>query len=285
MSSQGFFLPSISDSTLRAAVVAAQQRWPQVHVSDALFRQHISQCIARLRAGLTKELRVESLHLVDLFLVCAVICGTPSAAQAFEQTFLTNLAHHIPTKLRDTQLADDIVQEVRIKLLVDTPARPSKLHTYLGQSPLGGWIPRIVRSTAWDLERCHTKGSIQAMLWGSGWVEAVIPAHERDLAKAAHQDLLRQACEAALTQCSGAERVLLYRVFRAGHSLAQIATELGEHRSSTKRRMDALFSRLRTQVLSAMHPHLSLPDAELLSLLRILISRISDERPELLGDV
>lgn len=285
MLSPGLFEPSIPDSILRAAVVSADQRWPQVHVSDALFRRHISQCIIRLRTGHAKELRVESLHLVDLFLVCAVICGTPHAAQTFERTFLTNLAHHIPTKLRDTQIADDIVQEVRIKLLVDTPDRPSKLHTYLGQSPLGGWIPKIVRSTAWDLERCHEKGPSQAVHWDSDCVEAVIPARERELAKAEHQDLLRQAIEAALAECSGAERVLLYRFFRAHHSLAQIATDHGEHRSSTKRRMDALLNRLRTQVLTAVRPHLCLPESELLSLLRILISRISDERPDLLGDV
>ncbi len=266
-------LTTLSEA-LHDASASAQRAWPQVQVSDDLFREHVRRCLLHLQAGRVVNPRIKQLHLADLYLACAVLSGSAEATQVFDTQFLSKLGTHIPARLRTGRWADEIVQEVRIKLLVHHPEQPSKLSSYYGQSPLRGWIPKVVRSTAIDVER--RDGAPSSALSASLIARArlVNPDWERALDKAEHQELLRQTLRKTLDQRSAAERVLLDRYFRADHTLAQIATELGEHRSSTKRRLDALLAQLRTDVEAALRTKLPLTESELLSFLRILISQI-----------
>lgn len=262
------------EAFLSLAMAAAKQAWPDVEVDLSAFRQHLEYCLAHIQEKSSPHASLQQMHISDLYLVYSVISGGKNGINRLEREYLSEIERHVPRHLGRQGLLADIAQEIRMKLLLHTAEKPSKLVAYYGQSPLGGWLATVVRRTASDLGR--QKGAPSQALEAALWARDVVggPQPERQLAKRDHQERLRDCLRQALAELPPAERVLLDRHFRAGHSLAQMATESGVHRSTLKRRVDGILDALRQRLESALRAEHRLTDSEFVSLMMALISQI-----------
>lgn len=204
----------------------------------------------------------------------AILHGSPEAVVLFERQFLSSIERHMPQRLRQAEHIDEIKQEVRIKLLIHTMGKPSKLASYCGQSPLGGWLAAVVRRVAVDYIRKIQPPSQELADNVLARAPAALVDPERRLDKSQNQERLRQSIRQVLASLSTAERVLLDRHFRCQHSLAQIAREENVHRSTVMRQLHALLEHLRRLLSQALRQELQVSDTDFFSLLRVLMSQL-----------
>lgn len=251
----------------------AQQAWPGIQVNSDDFYRYVRDCLFRIQSQQSGYSSIGQLQVVDLYLAHSILTGSTDAINIFDGQYLSHIERHVPRRLRQLGYLDEIKQEVRIKLLLDTPEKPSKLANYYGQSPIGGWLATVVRRIALDHER---KGSpVRQELTEQVLARATtgMADPERRLVKSELQELLRPRIQAWLASLSATDRVLLDRHFRADHSLARIACEKGVHRSTMMRHLRGLIEDLRRCLAPTQQGDPQGSNGDMISLLRSLLSQ------------
>lgn len=252
----------------------AQQAWPGIQVNNDDFYRYVRDCLFRIQSQQSGYSSIRQLQIRDLYLAHSILAGSTDAINIFEIQYLSHIERHVPGRLRQPGYLDEIKQEVRIKLLLDTAEKPSKLSSYYGQSPLGGWLATVVRRIALDClgKKQPPRQELANQMLARASTALADP--ERGLAKSEHQERLRLCIREALEALSPDARVLLDRHFRAGHSLAQIASESGVHRSTVMRQLHGLLEDLRRRLDQTLRRELRLSDSEFISHLRVLMSQL-----------
>lgn len=223
----------------------------------------------------------------ELALAHAAAQGDPDAIAAFEADVLPVARAVIARYQRDPVRRDELVQQLRIHLLVGDGAAP-RLARFDGRAPLAAWVAMCATRLALHaLRAARARGDVE-LEWSEavGQLVAGDPVFERWRAAWAPEvaAALRDACHAL----SRRHRAMVRLVFVEGASTDEIAAAYRVHRVTVWRWVQEAEAQLRDEVRRRLGERGSLPPDELvalvddqvmLSLDRVLAPTETDVRP------
>jgi RNA polymerase sigma-70 factor (ECF subfamily) len=245
---------SAPPSDLRSAVDAARVRWPGLAVTDAdlaasLAAAHIEPAPEDLAA-----------RGAELALAHAAAGGDPIAVAAFERDVMASSRSTIQRYLRDDARTEEVVQQLRIHLLLGEGA-PPRLARFDGRAPLGAWASMCAARLALHALRKERSNREVAVEWSDalaqlGATDAVIePLRARSSEAVANA--LREACLAL----SRRQRSLVRLLFVEGATVDDVAAIYQVHRVTIWRWVQEAQEALRDGVRA--HLRATLPADEL----------------------
>src|SRR5262245_22573941 len=114
---------------LDAGVVAARARWPEIGAHEA---ELVEALAARVEGEADLVDGIARLALPDIYLVTAVLAGDRAALAAFERLVRDETTRAVARLGSKAPSAEDVVQELLVKVLVPVDGRPPKLAAFGG---------------------------------------------------------------------------------------------------------------------------------------------------------
>ncbi|HEV7558470.1 MAG TPA: hypothetical protein VGO00_23535 [Kofleriaceae bacterium] len=210
----------------------------------------------------TRELDVRC--AADLYLAAAALASDRGALRIVDR-LLADIAPALRGIVSDHDI-DDIVQELRVRLVVGDDRRGPALEAYAGKGPLrAGRRVALVRA---GLDR--RRKPVDVLLDETAWLAVPGVATEPSLAalRKTAGPAIRAAFEAALSKLETRERLLLRQHLLDGLSPPDLATLYGVHRVTAFRWLAAIKQRVLADVRVALQDSLHIDAITLDSLMR-----------------
>lgn len=224
--------------------------------------------------------------LADLYLAIGLELGAPAALAVFERELLPGIRAALAHACRRSDVVDEIVQRVRVRVLVgDAGARP-KIATYTGRGRLYAWLRVTALRMFTNLARAEGRGDARDELATAAATSLAWPTPDRLLLDARHGPALREALGAALGALAPRERTLLRLHYLEGLALEAIATIYAVNKSTVSRWIAAAREGLLQHALGALRTDALAPadTEELESLCAYLCGRLDLSLSRLLGE-
>jgi RNA polymerase sigma-70 factor (ECF subfamily) len=236
----------------------ARRAWPNLRVSFDDFVAHV-QAIGHPWDGMTPEIAA------DIYLVTGCLLRDAAALEAFDRSFLP-MVDAITARLgRRGVDSDEARQAVRVRLFAgDSP----RIREYHGKGSLRGWLRVVATRTLLNLtearkDRAH--GDVDHLV-----LLACDADPEMEYMKRAYAAVFREALAQAAKSLETRERALLRLALIDGLGIDALADLYGVHRSTAARWIQSAHQTLVARVRSILRSKMSLRDAELESVLRIV---------------
>jgi len=253
---------------LHAAVARARTAWPQVAADADRF-------VGRLREVLGDQPveAVAGLHVEDLYLAWACTEGNPEALAAFDAR-MWPAADATLARLRiDPARREDLIQDLRIHLVVGSDGRPGKLAQYRGQGDLGRWLRATTLRAAY---RMVSKTRRYVTLDDTAL--AAVSVLDRDPALVQLKEHcrveLKHAFATALAGLARRDRLLLKQHYLDQLTIEDVAALHNIHRSSAARWLAQAREALASAVLSEFRDRLRVADSEVEGLVQLVRSQL-----------
>jgi RNA polymerase sigma-70 factor (ECF subfamily) len=260
--------PGAESKPIGAALAEIRERWPDVRLDTSTFARHAAEHVA------PRPLNQEELSRVcadELYLACACARGDRAALALLEERYLARLPRSLSRISSSPAFADEVLQQLRQKLLAWDGERPPRIATYAGRGPLMAWLRAAAVRTALNLRAARPPEPV---------VDAEI---ERDLISSAadpEQALMkhqlrahfRQAVDQAFSALRPAERNLRRLPLVEGLSIDRLAVMFQIHRATAARRLERARARLREVARLRLADGAGLRESELDSALRLIRS-------------
>lgn len=208
----------------------------------------------------------------DLALAARLARGDADALATFEDAIVPDVRRALVRLGRDADFVAEVLQRVRVKLLVAQPAgRPPRVAEYRGQGRLAAWVQIVAIREALMLLRAGTREVAgDAELLRLGVTEPALARSSR-----AHKDAFAAAFRRAFAELPERERTYLRMCFVEGLGTEELARLFRVHRVTAFRWLrDA-----RATLLDATRRHflaaVEIPPSQVSSLVRSLASSLS----------
>lgn len=220
----------------------AFERGKRIHGGVNITYQEFAEHIGELARGEAPG------HATDLYLAAACGLGHPAALKGLDK-HVESTRPVVARIARGTWVVDDILQDVRCRLLV-RPA--SKLASYKGAGPLGSWV----RTVAVNIARDHVRAESVRRGRESSQPVSVLPDHppdpERDVAACiTHRGRVLTCIEAvrlAFESLDTAERQLLRDYFLSNQSIDALGPRYLVNRATIARRIHRATDKVRNHL-------------------------------------
>lgn len=243
-----------------------QQAWPRVTLSPA-----------QLAAAVRERLATDDLAGADLYLAIALELGDRAALDLFEQRFVPGLRAALGRACRSAAVIDEVVQQVRVRVLVGEPDRPARIGSYTGRGHLGAWLRVTAMRTLANLARGEQRSAGAADRAAVGDVAGSMtwPSPERLLLDQRHGGVLRAALADGLRALPPRDRTLLRLHYLEGLALDRIATVYAVNKSTVSRWLAGARDELLRRALAAVRAQVVAAETEELeSLCTYICSRL-----------
>ncbi len=235
------------ETQLAALVAKAAAAHPQVTLARETFVAHLS---ASLRSAADPAAGLATLHIADLYLACACVAGDAAALTIFDAAHLQRVSSYVKRVSSSPDFVADVLQTMRIKLLVARDGQPPALASYGGRAPLDAWLRvaavRTARTMIMNDARYTTLRTSDGERPQSGQRERTNA--ELAMLKEEGANELTRALDRTLSELDDRDRVLLRLYFVEGMSLAVLGRIYHVHESTMMRRVHALRERLLDEV-------------------------------------
>lgn len=253
------------EALLAGYVAEGVAAWPSVKLAPEAFLRHLAR---HLPAEGAPADALRQLHAADLYLACACAGGEPQALRDFE----LHVLRKVPARLGALPPAtvDEVLQELRQRLLLGVGGAPPRIAEYAGRGPLGAWVRIVAGRLVGELS-----GREERLREPPESLERLLAPDdpERELLRADSREALSQSLRAALAGLPERERALLRLHHLHGLSMDRLAAMYGESRSGIARHV----AQARERLLRLTRHHLAaqwkLEGRELESLLGLVQSR------------
>jgi RNA polymerase sigma-70 factor, ECF subfamily len=222
-----------------------------------------------------------SLHAPDIHLVLACLAGDTLAHARLDERLRAVTPQALAGIREGTLAVDDLLQDVRAKLLVGD-AGVGKLGSYAGRGPLDGWLRVTVARAAISVIRAKRPpdeaDEPEALL-------AIASAHdpELDALRARAGPLLERAIEESVASLADDDKTLLKLYFVDGLTIDDLAALYRLHRATAARRLarvrNAVFEDARARAVGL----LGVREDEFKSLVGAMLSKLDVTLRRLLG--
>ncbi|MEM9072171.1 MAG: sigma-70 family RNA polymerase sigma factor [Myxococcota bacterium] len=221
-----------------------------------------------LDAALRALPNVDDARGVEVALALACGAQDPRALRILEDRYLGALPRAIAHMKLSPALVDDVLQEVRRKLLVGDPP---KIVEYAGKGSLRGLLRVTATRTAISMIRKTKRIDV-----GDDPVIDPEASHdfEASFLKAEYRGAFRSAFETAIGDLDGHERNLLRLHFLGRVTLEKLATMYGVHRATIVRRLAKIREELAKQTHAGLREALAITEPELESVMDLIRSRM-----------
>jgi RNA polymerase sigma-70 factor, ECF subfamily len=264
------------EELLRDHCAAGKAKWPSVPLGPERFVRHLAR---HLPEG-SKD-AVRQFHAADLYLACACAEGEPLALHAFEQQILQRVPSRLGPLPEST--VDDVLQEVRQRLLLGRGDTPPRIADYSGRGPLLAWVRIIAARIAGELASQQGR---QVLFDEPPEVLArMLSANdpERTLLREDSRQALAEALRKALAALPERERALLRLHHLHGLTMDRLSAMYRESRSGVARRVAQARERLLELTREELASRLKLAGPEVESLLGLVRSRLDLSLWKLMG--
>ena len=267
-------LPDVQDvrdplwNALEAAVHRGRAAWPAIAIDDARFAARVREIL-----GDAAVEAVADLHVEDLYLAWACGEGHPDALAEF----VTRMAPVVDTALARLRIEparrEDLVQDLRVHLVVGHNGAPGKLAQYRGQGSLEHWLRATALRAAYRAIRT-TRPQValdDAALASLSLLDedpALVPLKEHCRAE------LKQAFTAALAALARRDRLLLRQHYVDRLTIEDVAALHRIHRSSAARWLAEAREALASATLREFRARLRVAEHEVDSLVQLVRSQL-----------
>jgi RNA polymerase sigma-70 factor, ECF subfamily len=277
MSDDPFFLKN----PLYRAYEVGRSRWPRLVLPPEVFMAYLSERLPPANPRIPLEQVPDTPHIADLYLACACVYNVPEAIPTLEQ--------HCLTRLRDTlhqpsSVLDDVLQKVRMHLLLGTSATGPKLLSYRGESKLSSWIRVIaVRMALHDNVPVDDRPE-ENVLKVLASLPAPGPNAELDLMQRSFQRDFSQALRDSFAALSHEQRNLLRFRYVDGLTTIELGKLLGVTQSTASRRLSDAREAVYEGTRQRLQERLRLSSQEFESLLNLIRSQLDLSLSQLLKE-
>lgn len=241
---------------------------PDLRVDRAAFKKHL----AEVGAG-------EDANAADLLLAFACTKGDRAAMKELELR-LARVSRPVLSRYGDEAFADEVLQEVREKLLVGANA---KLRAYSGRGALVQYLKTVVTTTA--IDRSRQQKPVSESESDEEQLEK-LAADQRNadsvIFKARGKNAFSQAFKEALADLTAQERTLLRMKFVDGVAIEEIGRAFQVHRTTAMRWIEKIQSELLKNTRAKLQAQLKLNAEELEGVMKDLELSISDRLSRML---
>jgi RNA polymerase sigma-70 factor (ECF subfamily) len=218
----------------------------------------------------------------EVALAKACAKGDPQALATFDRLYLADVPAGLAHMKLDRAMIDDVVQEVRAKLLVGADGAPPRILEYAGQGKLRGLCQVMAARAALTRlrgnKRTISDDGVDALATAADDPElAFLKAHYRDAFKTAFTD--------AAGELDARDRNLLRLHHLGGVTLDQLAAMYGVHRATAVRWLADVRKRLLAGTRTRLRATLSVSADELDSIMELIGSRLEASVRRLLDSV
>jgi RNA polymerase sigma-70 factor, ECF subfamily len=271
------------DAQLAAAIAEAGTRWPELAAladPDALGDAFADAIAARVEGEDELGGAVGRLALPDLYLVVACLTGDRAGHAAVERLVREQCQRAI-ARLAGPISADDLAQELLVKLMVGGDGGPGKLGAFAGHGALHAWIRVAAVRTAISLGRKRHEVAID-----DDALSAIADdGDDQSLAfmKSSYRAAFKLAFAAALARLPRRSRTLLRLQIIDQLTLEEVGAFYQVSRATAARWL----AEARKELVSATHAELAttlgLAPDELAELTRLAASNLYSTLPRLLS--
>jgi len=208
-------------------------------------------------------------HAAELVLAWQVARGDRDAIARFEREIAGEMAVGARRVDRDRAFVDEIVQRVRVKLLVGD-GEP-RIASYRGKGPLRGWVAITAQRMALNAKRDAAEPAGDDVL--ADLVDREPDPELRHL-RTLYRAEFREALAAALTALPQRDRALLRLRFVAGLELAPIGKLYRVHESTVSRWIAAALETVGQSARKALIARLAITATTADSVARLVASQL-----------
>jgi RNA polymerase sigma-70 factor, ECF subfamily len=207
---------------LEAAHAAARARWPNLSIS-------VDQLAASCGA-LTIEPAWLERRGSELVLAHAAAAGDPVAVAELERAVLAPARGIVRRYAGEEARTDEIMQQLRIHLLVADPGRPPRLARFDARAALGAWVGMCAARVALQALRSERTRREVALEWSEALT--ALPAADPvvEALRVRHAARVTEALRVACLELSRRHRAVLRMLFVDGASVDDIASIYAVHR-------------------------------------------------------
>ena len=138
------------EAALLEALEAGRAAWPDIALDGRDFVAHLA---ARLPDAPDPASAIGDLHAADLYLAWACARGDARALACFDEHFLSQVGRGWGGRHRLADVADEVRQGLRVRLLVSDGGAPPRIAGYSGRGPLAAWVRMAATRLGLDLRR------------------------------------------------------------------------------------------------------------------------------------
>jgi RNA polymerase sigma-70 factor (ECF subfamily) len=249
---------------------AGRAAWPNVALEPEVFAQHLAA------AGSPVPPR----YVGDLYLACGCAQGVAEALAALDAKLTSELARSIAHTCRSPAAVDEVLQELRVTILVAKDGCAPKITTYAGTARLVTWLTTAaLRIAQRDRRREEAKRRVDPL---AGALLGATDA-ELELVKERYRADVEEAICRALGELAPRQRALLRMHVVDGATLERVGRVYHVSRATAAR----WIADAREAVLSATRrrlcERLGLGVREVESVLRLVRSRLDLDMSVFLG--
>lgn len=223
--------------TIKALLEAAHAAWPDVRVDEREFSRLLAERIlphAPAAPGVPATLCAK-----DLFLAFACARGDAAALYHLEARFLSRLPIVLRSIEPSPSFAEEVVQLVRIRLLLRENGSAPRILDYGGRGPLRGWLRAVALRIALNLSGLDRRECDLDSVNESSLIAGALDP-EQALLKSQMSAHFREAFRVALASLTADERNLFRLHLVEGLSIDRLAEMHRIHRSTAARRAERL---------------------------------------------
>jgi len=228
-------------------------------------------CQALVRSATLHGLSLRQLHAADLYIAKACAAGDPQAIAIFDREWLARVPQFL-TRHPAIAHADELRQQLRVRLLVADDGQDARIATYAGRSPLSGWLRVSTLRLASNLLRGTRREATlpDGLDQGQGTSEQP----ELRVLDASYHQAFRGAFRRAFAGLAARQRMILKLHHIDGVTVRKLAPILDVSVATAGRRLLAAQAALRERVLEEMSAAVAVPERELASVIRVLVGRL-----------
>lgn len=248
--------PEVIDRVLARAAV----RWPSLAGLDrGTFAAHL--------ASVSPSGQQLEDHGDDLALVAACLAGLPGAIRDLEQGAISAASLALSRFSLDEEGRADLLQELRVRLLVGPPPR---LASYRAYGSLAAWVRMSALRLAIDYLRTRKPKSPITLDVAGQFADARGDKPDRSSLVA----WIEKDLEASLRSLTPKERTLLKLHFINRVGIDQLARLEGVHRATVARQLIVLRGRIFQDLVRRLKLQMDLPSEDIRSLCRSVMSEV-----------
>ena len=263
------------EEELQALLAEARARWPSVVVDDERAIAYIAE---RIPEDIDGSWSFACLRTSALYLACAATAGDSNAIKAFEARYSGDLDAAITRLGAPRHLAEEVKQDLLVRLFVGSPERPPRIADYGGRAELYSWVRvAAVRMTINLLRRRGREQTLDDAVVDQ--LEILDDANIR--IKQEYRAQFKAAVAVALANLATRQRNLLRHVVLDRLSIDQIGQLYGVHRATAARWLQRARQKLGADTRAELRCRLAVDDGELASIFRLIDSQLEASLPRL----
>lgn len=266
----GVAVENLSPGQVERVMERARAAWPDIQLDTGEWARFLAQHLAM---ATDKDEFLLQAHVEDLYLCAACLRQEPHALDALERQYAASWPALLGRIGIPPEMMADLLQDIRVKLLVGKPGRPPALRQYSGRGTLSAFLGVVVTREGRDAQRSKGRERPSQSLDSMEDDVALADPHLQAL-KERYRAEFAEAFEACVKKLPSKDRDLLRYHYVDGLTIDEMAPIYQVHRSTVARWIagarDDLFAATRTILMEKLR---LLPE-EFESLMRFVRSEL-----------